>query len=310
MLDDQEKQVLVEFVGETMREKRRARRWTIFFRLVIVGILIAGLRILSSPAGIDPVQFTGPHTGLVRLEGPMFAGTLASAESVNDALRRAFKNEDAAAVILEINTPGGSPVQAARINDELQRLRTKYPDKSFHVVVSDICASGGMYVAVAADMIYADKASLVGSVGVIVAGFGLEEAIKKLGIERRLLTAGEHKAFLDPFSPENPTEIEHMQSVLDRVHTQFIARVKAGRGSKLADNPDVFSGLIWSGEQAKELGLIDDFGDVDYVAREVIKVEKVVEYKPRKSFLDFLTHELGKSMALWLHHIAMMPILK
>jgi protease-4 len=238
----------------------------------------------------------GAHTALIEVQGVVADDAEASADNVISAMRKAFKNKNAAGVILRINSPGGSPVQAGYINDEIIRLRNKYPDKPLYAVITDICASGGYYIAAAADQIYADKASLVGSIGVIMNGFGFTGTMDKLGIERRLLTAGEHKGFLDPFSPLNNEEVAHMQKQIDNLHMQFIDVVKNGRGDRLADDEKLFSGYIWSGEKSVELGLVDALGSSSYVAREILGEEKIVDYTIRPTFIDRFAERLGASM--------------
>jgi len=239
----------------------------------------------------------GKHTALVDLSGVIAANADASADRIVTGLRAAFEDDKTVGVILRINSPGGSPVQSGYINDEIQRLRAEYPDIPFYAVVMDICASGGYYVAAAADRIYADKASVVGSIGVRFDGFGFVDAIDRLGIERRLMTAGEHKALLDPFLPEGEAEKVHMQRLLDAIHQQFIDVVKQGRGDRLADNPEIFSGLVWTGDQALELGLVDELGSAGYVAREVIGQANIVDFTPRKSVFDRFLTNLGASVA-------------
>jgi len=212
-------------------------------------------------------------------------------------LRRAFKDKNTAGVILRINSPGGSPVQSGYVYDEIKRLRKKYPDIKLYAVVTDICASGGYYIASAADEIYADKASIVGSIGVLMDGFGFVDTMKKVGVERRLLTAGKHKGILDPFSPLKPSEVKHVQRLLDSIHQQFIDAVKAGRGDRLADDPQLFSGLFWNGEEGLKLGLVDGLGSSSYVAREIIGEEKVVDYTARPNYFDRFAERIGATMA-------------
>ncbi|HXN15815.1 MAG TPA: S49 family peptidase, partial [Usitatibacter sp.] len=237
----------------------------------------------------------GKHTALIDLEGIIGVESKASAEKVIKGLNRAFKDTNTQGVVIRINSPGGAPVQAGYINDEIRRLRAKYPGTPIYAVVQDLCASGGYYVAVAADKIYVDKASLVGSIGVIMGGFGFTGAMEKLGIERRAYTAGENKDFLDPFAPVAPAQREHAQKILDEIHQQFIKVVRQGRGTRLKESPEIFSGLIWTGERSVELGLADAFGSVEYVAREVIKAERVVDYTPEDSVFEALSKRLGTS---------------
>ena len=276
-------------------EQRRARRWGVFFKLLTFAY-IAGILYLYTPdvdlkAGADD-----KHTALVELKGVIAPEKDASADNVVSGLRDAFENENAAGVILRINSPGGSPVQSGYINDEIKRLRKENPDTPFYVVISDICASGGYYIAAAADKIFADKASIVGSIGVRMDGFGFVDAMDKLGVERRLLTAGENKGFLDPFQPVKETDVKHVQALLDDIHQQFIEIVKSGRGDKLKDDPNLFSGFVWTGEQAIELGLVDELGSSSYVAREVIGAETVVDYTPTEDWLDKFSKRLGTAL--------------
>ncbi len=308
MFDEQEKQALVQFAKESLKEKRRARRWGIFFKLALLFIVAAVLQTVRLE-NIELPGKTAEHTALVKLEGIILPNTPASSDQINLALMNAFENEQARAVILELNTPGGSAVQSARIYNEIKRLRDKYPDKPIYAVVNDICTSGGMFVAVATDRIYADPASLLGSIGVIMNGFGLEEMIDKLGIKRRLLTAGEHKAMLDPFLSQNSKEVAHVQKILDEVHAYFIGKVKEGRGDKLAEDADLFSGLIWNGAQAKELGLVDEFGDVKYVAREVAKIERIEEYRGKEDLFERLAFFVSKALSLALTQSLFHPLM-
>ena len=292
---------LQSLLSSYLQEQRQARRWRIFYRLLIVGIVVVFLLSIKAPEGIQPTVLE-EHTALVKLEGPIIEGTAAAAADMIETLREAYESENAKAVILQINSPGGSPVQSAQISDEILRLRSEYADKPCYVVISDIGASGAYYVAAVADAIYADKASLVGSIGVIFNGFWMVDAIHKLGIERRVQKAGEYKDMLDPFAATDPVVEEHMQKLLDQVHRQFIDRVKQGRGDKLADDARLFSGLIWTGEEAKELGLIDSFASAQQVAREVVGVEKIVVYEPQQNLLDRVVNRLGTQISntlLW-----------
>lgn len=302
-----ERDVLNRLAFATLNEQRRARRWSIFFKFL--GALYLGLLLLlvrpewgtwlSEEEGLVGSK----HTALVEIEGVIEAGGEASADKVVSGLRAAFKDHETAGVILRINSPGGSPVQAGYINDEINRLRDQQKDKKIpiYAVITDLCASGGYYIAVATDEIYADKASVVGSIGVLMNGFGFVGSLEKLGVERRLLTAGEHKGFLDPFSPTKPEDIEHIQRVLNNIHEQFIGKVKKGREKSLKaknklnllDNKELFSGLVWTGEQAITLGLVDGLGSSSYVARELIKAEKIKDFTIRPDYLDRFTQHLG-----------------
>ncbi|WP_455198431.1 S49 family peptidase [Kaarinaea lacus] len=293
---DWERDVLNRLAFASINEQRRARRWSIFFKSLLFIYLFAILFYIPSEfdsSGISP----GEHIALIDLEGVIAPNTPANADSLVGGLREAFKNKHSAAVILRINSPGGSPVQSGYVYDEIKRLREKYPDKKLYAVVADICASGGYYIASAADEIYADKASIVGSIGVLMDGFGFVDALDKLGIERRLMTAGKHKGVLDPFSPLKKDEVDHVQGLLDSIHQQFINKVKEGRGDRLSDSPDIFSGLFWNGEEGMKLGLVDGLGSSSYVAREIIGVEKIVDYTPRQNYLDRFADRFGAAMA-------------
>jgi len=289
--------VLERIALEGLREQRRARRWSVFFRLAFLAYLVALLGVLIAGREAAAPLPGGRYTALVELKGEIAADGPASADSIVRGLRAAFEHERTAGVILRINSPGGSPVQAGQIYDEIRRLREAHPDVPLYAVVTDIAASGAYYVAAAADEIYADKASLVGSIGVLMDGFGFTEAMRKLGIERRLLTAGERKGFLDPFSPARPEDIAHMKRLLEQVHRQFIRAVREGRGDRLKDDPRIFSGLIWTGEEAVRLGLVDGLGSAGYVAREVIGAERIVDFTPKEDFLERLTERLGAAVA-------------
>jgi protease-4 len=236
------------------------------------------------------------HTALVDLNGVISADTQASADKIVTALREAFEDDNTAGVILRINSPGGSPVQSSYIYNEMQRLRKKYPDIPLYSVVADLCASGGYYVAVGADKIYANESSIIGSIGVIMNGFGFEGTMEKLGVERRALTSGEHKALFDPFAPVKEEEKAHLQDMLQEIHAEFIKTVKEGRGDKLPDDEKLFSGLVWTGEKARQLGLVDEFGSAGYVAREVIKAEEIVDFTREKNIFDRLADRIGASV--------------
>ncbi len=304
-----ERETIVKLANAGLKEQRRARRWGVFFKLLgfaYVGIFIIGM------LGLDFSKFSGKgqHTALVELVGIIADGESASADNIVSGLRAAFENQNSAAVILRINSPGGSPVQASYINREIKRLRELHPEKPIYAVVTDICASGGVFAAVATDKIFADKASIVGSIGVRMDGFGFVEAIDKLGVERRLMTAGDHKALLDPFSPEDEFEKQHIQSLLDEIHQQFINVVKDGRGDKLAKDENLFSGLFWTGEQALELGLVDGFGSASYVAREVVGVEEIRDYTFREDVLQRFAKQLGAAISRPIQEVFSLPILR
>lgn len=288
-----EREVLEKLVLGTLQEKRRARRWGIFFKLLALAWLAAALLMAGGWLVREAKVATGRHTALVELNGVIAAGGEASAEDIVTSLRAAFDDDKTVGVVLRINSPGGSPVQAGIIHDEIRRLRTLHPNTPLYAVVEEVCASGGYYVAAAADRIYVDKASLVGSIGVLMEGFGFVGAMEKLGVERRLLTAGTNKGFLDSFSPLSEDQRRHAQQMLDEIHKQFIDVVRAGRGTRLKDTPELFSGLVWTGAHSVEMGLADGMGTVDSVARDVIKAEDVVDFSTRKNLAERLARRLG-----------------
>lgn len=291
--------LVTRLATEALTEKRRARRWGILFKSLTLLYLFALLWFaMGGGEWFEEMAAGGRHTAVVRLDGVIADGLDASAENVIAGLRAAFEDDGTAGVILRINSPGGSPVQAGRIYDAIMRLRTQHPDKPLYAVVEDVCASGGYYVASAAQQIYADQASIVGSIGVIAGGFGFVEAMDKLGIERRLYTAGENKALLDPFSPEQPRQVKYFQGLLEEVHQQFIDAVKRGRGDRLADNDELFSGLVWSGMRGVELGLVDGLGGTRYVAEDLIGAERLVDYTRSRGWAERLLTQLGYGAGL------------
>jgi len=287
-----ERDVVEKLAFAAMKEQRRARRWGIFFKLLGFAYLTFVLIMLFEWPGNDGLS-GGKHTALVDITGIIQAKGGASADNVTAALQGAFKDKNTQGVILRINSPGGSPVQAGIIYDEIGRLRAKYPNVPTYAVVEDICASGGYYVASAADKIFVDKASIVGSIGVIMDQFGFTETMQKLGVERRVITAGKNKAFLDPFSPLRPEDVEHARSLLDDIHQQFIAVVKKGRGKRLKDSPELFSGLFWTGDKSIALGLADGYGSIDSVARDVIKAEQIVDYTRKDNVVERIAKRFG-----------------
>ena len=292
-----EREVVTELAESSLREQRRARRWGIFFKSLTFAY-IAAIIFMYADTDMSHVHLNEKHTALVELNGVISDKDEANADSVVTALREAFDNENSAGVILRINSPGGSPVQSGYIYDEMRRLREKHPDTPLYAVVTDVCASGGYYIASAADKIYADKASIVGSIGVRMDNFGFVEAIDKLGVERRTLTAGENKALLDPFLPENEKAKAHMQTMLDEIHQQFIDSVKKGRGDRLDTTIEgIFSGLIWTGEAAVTIGLVDELGSSSHVAREVIGEETIVNYTVKQDIFERFAERLGSSVA-------------
>ena len=291
-----ERQLLEKFAFASLAEQKAKRRWGIFFKLLGFAYLIAVLVMVIDWGGSEKLT-DGKHTALIYLHGMLEPKGEASAEKISGALQSAFEDKGTAGVILRVNSPGGSPVQSGIIYDEIRRLRAKYPDIPLYVVVEDLCASGGYYVAAAADKIFVNKASIVGSIGVLMDGFGFTGAMDKLGVERRLLTAGENKGFLDPFSPQDVKQKQHAQLLLDDIHKQFIGVVREGRGKRLKETPDMFSGLMWTGSQSIQLGLADDYGTVDSVARDVIKVEKILDYSVKENIAERFAKRLGADMA-------------
>jgi len=291
-----EREVLQKVALAAITEQRRARYWGIFFKVLLFIYLFA---LLFIGLGWWSKKESAPDklTAMVELRGVIAANSPASADNVIAGLQDAFKDKRTRGVILRINSPGGSPVEAGRINDEIRRLRKKYPKIPLYAVVEDICASGGYYVAVAADRIYLDKASIIGSIGVLMDGFGFTGAMKKLGIERRLLAAGKNKGFLDPFSPIRESQKAHAEEMLKQIHEQFINVVRQGRGDRLKETPDMFSGLLWVGPKTIEMGLADALGDIDYVAREVIKAEDIVDFTPHENVAERLAKRFGAGVA-------------
>jgi protease-4 len=285
---------LERIARELLRQQRSDRRWRIGFRLAWLALAVAIAWGLFAHR-LAPSAPTTPHTALVEVRGEIAADSDASAESLVSALKSAFEDASAQAVVLRINSPGGSPVQSGIVNDEIRRLKAKHR-KKVYAVVEEVCASGAYYIAVAADEIYVDKASVVGSIGVLMDGFGFTGLMDKLGVERRLLTAGENKGMLDPFSPNNERQTALAKAMLDQIHQQFIKVVREGRGARLKEGPDTFSGLFWNGEEAVKLGLADHFGNLDYVAREVIKAEEVIDYTPRDNVAERLAKRFGASL--------------
>jgi protease-4 len=285
---------LERIAREMLRQQRTDRRWRVFFRLAWLGLALAVVWAVLAQRSHAPAS-TKPHTALVEVQGEIAAGGEASAELLVAALKSAFEDSGAQAVVLRINSPGGSPVQSGIVNDEIRRLKALHK-KKVYAVVEEMCASGAYYIAVAADEIYVDKASLVGSIGVLMDGFGFTGLMDKLGVERRLLTAGDNKGMLDPFSPQNERKTAYAKAMIDQIHKQFITVVRQVRGERLKEAPDTFSGLFWNGEEAIRLGLADKLGNLDYVAREVIKAEEVVDYTPRDNVAERLAKRFGAAV--------------
>ncbi|MEO7242841.1 MAG: S49 family peptidase [Variovorax sp.] len=287
-----ERETLEKLAFAALREQRATRRWRTFVRLAWLTFFVALVVLIFVQSNAAATK-VGPHTATVEIKGEIANGASAGAEAVVAAMRSAFQDDGAKAVVLLINSPGGSPVQAGMITDEIKRLRAKY-NKPIYAVVEESCASAAYYIAAATDRIFVDKASIVGSIGVLMDGFGFTGLMNKLGVERRLITAGENKGFLDPFSPMTPEQSAFAQQLLEQIHGQFIAVVKAGRGDRLhTETPGLFSGLFWSGEQAIDIGLADSLGSIDYVAREVVKAEEVVDYTRHENVAERLAKRFG-----------------
>jgi protease IV len=291
-----ERELVTKLATAALKEQRRARLWGIFFKLLTFAYVTVILLLAVDWQSAD-VSGGKKHTAMVEVNGLIAPGTDASAEKITSALQAAFKDKNTQGVVVRINSPGGSPVQAQAIYDEMKRLRKKYPDIPLYAVVEDLCASGGYFVAVGADQIYVGKASIVGSIGVLMNGFGFTGLMEKLGIERRLVTAGENKGMLDPFSPQDPKDTEHVKKLMGEIHQQFISVVREGRGKRLKDSPEIFSGLIWTGERSVDLGLADGFGSLEYVAREVIKAEDIRDYTISEGIAEKFARRFGAAAA-------------
>src|SRR5512135_1533327 len=292
-----ERGVLEKLAMSAIQEQRRARHWGIFFKVLTFGYLFFLLFLFMGWSGGKVDGSLGKHTALIDLEGIISADSNANADNLIASLQDAFKDKNTAGVLLRCNSPGGSPVQAGLVNDEIRRQRAMHPEIPLYVVVEDMCASGGYYIAAAADKIYVNKASIVGSIGVLMDGFGFTGTMQKLGVERRLMTAGENKGFMDPFSPRNPKQEEFTKKMLEDIHQQFIDVVRQGRGKRLKETPEIFSGLFWTGDKAVKMGLADDFGSVDSVARDVVKVENVVDFTTHEGLADRLAKKFGAGVA-------------
>jgi protease-4 len=287
-----ERGLIEKLATAALKEQRRARLWGIFWKILTFAYITVVLVLALDWKGSSDA--TGEkHTALVEVQGVIGPGTESSAEKVVLALQSAFKDKNTQGVVMRINSPGGSPVQAQNIFDEMKRLRQKYPEIPLYVVVEDLCASGGYYVAAAADKIYVAKGSIVGSIGVRMDNFGVVGLMEKLGVERRLITAGKNKALLDPFLPEDPAHKQIAVDLITEIHNQFISAVREGRGKRLKETPDMFSGLIWSGAKSVELGLADGLGNLDYVAREVIKAEDIVDYTQKENLAEKFARRFG-----------------
>ncbi|CAI8699003.1 signal peptide peptidase SppA [Pseudomonas chlororaphis] len=303
--DDKSWKLLEKTLLAGVQEQRRSRRWGIFFKLLTFVYLLVALALFTPLMDMEKTATRGAgYTALIEVTGVIADKESASADNIVTGLRAAFEDSKVKGIVLRINSPGGSPVQSGYVYDEIRRLRGLHPDIKVYAVISDLGASGAYYIASAADQIYADKASLVGSIGVTAAGYGFVGTMEKLGVERRTYTSGEHKSFLDPFQPQKPEETQFWQGVLDTTHRQFIASVKQGRGERLKDkeHPELFSGLVWSGEQALQLGLIDGLGSASSVARDVVGEKELVDFTVQESPFDRFSRKLGASVA---EHLAM-----
>src|SRR5262245_26323029 len=292
-----ERDLVTNLASAALKEQRRARRWGIFFKLLTFAYLTFILVMLVDWKGRGEMASGKKHTAMVEVSGLIAPNTDASAERVMASLQAAFKDKNTQGVVVRCNSPGGSPVQAQTIYDEMRRLRKQYPEIPLYVVIEDVCASGGYFVAVGADRIFVSKASIVGSIGVLMNGFGFTGLMDKLGVERRLITAGENKGMLDPFSPLEEKDMAHARQLIADVHQQFIAVVREGRGKRLKESPDTFSGLIWTGQKSVELGLADAIGSLESVARDVVKAEDIVDFSARESVVEKFARRFGASFA-------------
>lgn len=291
-----ERGVLEKLAMSAVEEQRRTRRWGIFFKILMFTYLIAvGTMAFYPKFGKGMNSGDGNHTAIIDVLGLIAESEASNADSIIEGLRDALKDEKTQGVILNINSPGGSPVQSAYIYEEIRRLKEKNPEIPIYAVVSDICASGGYYVAAAADKIYVNQSSMIGSIGVLMNGFGFVNVMEKLGVDRRLLIAGKHKGLMDPFSPVKKEQTQHMQALLDEVHEQFVTAVRTGRGDRLIETEDMFSGLVWTGTKGIKLGLADDFGSIDSVARDIIGTKKRVNFTPQEKLLEKIAGKLGAS---------------
>jgi protease-4 len=288
-----ERDLVTKLASAALREQRRARLWGIFFKLLTFAYITFILLSVYDWRGRSEMSGGKKHTAMVELNGLIAPGNDASAENINAALQAAFKDKNTQGVILRINSPGGSPVQSQTIYDEMKRLRKKYPEIPLYAVVEDICASGGYFVAAGADRIYVSKSSVVGSIGVLMNGFGFTGLMDKLGVDRRLITAGENKGMLDPFSPVQEKDVEHAKKLVNDIHQQFIAVVREGRGKRLKETPDMFSGLIWTGQMSIDLGLADGLGTLDSVARDVVKADEIVDFSRKENIAEKFARRFG-----------------
>ncbi|MEW4982539.1 MAG: S49 family peptidase [Cycloclasticus sp.] len=292
-----ERSVLEKVALASVVEQRRARRWSIFFKLFFFAYIVVISTLVMSPLKDGAVMSKGAHTAVIDVKGVIVSGGEADANSIIESLNNAIKDPNTKGIILRVNSPGGSPVQSSYVYKAIREVKKNNPDIPVYAVVEDLCASGGYFIASAADKIFVNESSIVGSIGVVMNGFGFTDAMKTLGVERRLYTAGEHKGFLDPFSDVNPSERAHVQSMLNDIHLEFTQAVKNGRGERLTDNPDLFSGLVWAGSESIRLGLTDAIGNVQSVAKNEIGEEKIVDFTAQQPFIERLAKSMGVAMA-------------
>ncbi|QXP83567.1 signal peptide peptidase SppA [Methylococcus sp. ANG] len=300
-----ERELLEKLLLEALVEQRKARRWNLAFRAFLIAAVGLGFVLAFKPLSQDGLSGPGKtHTAVVDVIGTIAEGSEIDADTIIEGLRDAAEAKGVKGIVLRMNTPGGSPVQSAYVYDEIRRIKKEHPALPVYAVVSDVCASGGYYIASATDKIFVNPASIVGSIGVIMNGFGFVGTLEKLGVERRVMTAGDHKAILDPFGPVDPAEKQHVQQLLNAVHQQFIAAVKAGRGDRLKDRPEIFSGLVWTGAEGIELGLVDAVGELHQVAETVIGAKEIVNYSHRETLLDRIAQQLGTSLGAALTNLS------
>ncbi len=301
-----ERSVLEKVALASVVEQRRSRRWNIFFKLLFLAYIVIITSVVVSPMGSGVEMTKGSHTAVVDVKGIIVSGGEADADTIIESLHDAVEDPNTKGIILRVNSPGGSPVQSSYVYQAIIDLKKSHPDIPVHAVVEDLCASGGYYIASAADKIFVNESSIVGSIGVVMNGFGFTDVMKTLGVERRLYTAGEHKGFLDPFSAVNEGEREHVQTMLNSIHQEFIQAVKNGRGDRLQENPDLFSGLVWAGSDSVRLGLSDGIGNVKSVAKNEIGAEKIVDFTAQKPFIERLAKNMGVAMAEFTHQLSAM----
>lgn len=292
-----ERSVLEKVAMASVEEQKKARRWSIFFKLLFISYIAILTSLTMSPLVDSTTKTSGSHTAVVDIKGIIMDGAEADADTIIESLNKAAADPNTKGIIIRVNSPGGSPVQSSYVYQAIQEIRANNPEMPVHAVIEDLCASGGYYIASAVDKIFVNESSIVGSIGVVMDGFGFTEAMKTLGVDRRLYTAGEHKGFLDPFSDVNPAELEHVQSMLNDIHQEFITAVKTGRGDRLHDNPNLFSGLVWAGSESIRLGLTDELGNVKSVAKNEIGEENIVNFTAEKPFIEKLAKNMGVAMA-------------